>query len=311
MKIKLILVSVGIFFIGNSISQVGIGTITPVSSAELDVTSTTKGLLPPRMTQAQRNAIVSPVAGLLIWCSNCGTTGELQVNNGTTWKNMIGGTASSAVPAYPLGSVHCITAGAAIVDVTNPTTSKTWMDRNLGASQVAASSSDINSYGDLYQWGRLSDGHQCKTTSVSTITLSSTDNPGNTDFIKSTSTPYDWRSGQNGNLWQGASGTNNPCPSGYRIPTDTEWENERLSWVQAPISSTNTATGAFSSPLKLPWAGYRDRSNGSLSSAGSSGFYWSSTINATNSNLLIFNTNTAYMSNFHRAYGVSVRCIKD
>jgi hypothetical protein len=47
--------------------NVGIGTNTPNTSAQLDISSTTKGLLPPRMTQAQRNAIVSPAPGLLVY----------------------------------------------------------------------------------------------------------------------------------------------------------------------------------------------------------------------------------------------------
>ena len=48
-------------------AQVGIGTTTPDASAALDITSTTKGLLIPRMTNAQRQAISSPVAGLMIY----------------------------------------------------------------------------------------------------------------------------------------------------------------------------------------------------------------------------------------------------
>lgn len=39
-------------------------------------------------------------------------------------------------------------------------TGKIWMDRNLDATQEATSSRDVASYGYLYQWGRLSDGHQ-------------------------------------------------------------------------------------------------------------------------------------------------------
>ena len=64
---------------------------------------------------------------------------------------------SAANSSYPSGTVHCTGTPTAIVDVTNPTTGKTWMDRNLGASQVATSSTDANSYGDLYQWGRAAD----------------------------------------------------------------------------------------------------------------------------------------------------------
>ena len=78
-----------------SYAQTGIGTSTPDASAKLDVSSTTKGFLPPRMTYAQKTAISSPAAGLMIWCSNCGTSGEIQVFNGTTWTNMIGGTAET------------------------------------------------------------------------------------------------------------------------------------------------------------------------------------------------------------------------
>ncbi len=47
--------------------SVGIGTITPNASAQLDITSNTKGLLTPRMTEAQRNALVSPAPGLLVY----------------------------------------------------------------------------------------------------------------------------------------------------------------------------------------------------------------------------------------------------
>ena len=53
-----------------------------------------------------------------------------------------------------------------------------WMDRYLGATQVATSSTDIQSFGNLYQWGRGNDGHE-KRTAETTTTLSSVDNPGN------------------------------------------------------------------------------------------------------------------------------------
>lgn len=83
----------------SAFSQVGIGTSTPVSSAQLEVYSNSKGFLPPRMTQQERNSISSPVAGLVLWCSNCGTYGELQVYNGNTWVTAIGGVASNATAA--------------------------------------------------------------------------------------------------------------------------------------------------------------------------------------------------------------------
>ena len=56
-----------------------------------------------------------------------------------------------------------------ITTVTNPTTGKTWMDKNLGANQVATSIADSASYGSLFQWGRLADGHELSTSNTTSI----------------------------------------------------------------------------------------------------------------------------------------------
>jgi hypothetical protein len=65
-------------------NNVGIGTSTPNNSAILDVSSTTKGLLIPRLTTAQRNAIANPAAGLLIYDTD---NKKLSVYNGSTWND--------------------------------------------------------------------------------------------------------------------------------------------------------------------------------------------------------------------------------
>jgi hypothetical protein len=73
-------------------AQVGIGTTTPAASAALDITSTTKGLLIPRMTAAQRDAITSPSQGLIIFCTDCTLgEGELQIKLTSSWKNLHNG----------------------------------------------------------------------------------------------------------------------------------------------------------------------------------------------------------------------------
>ncbi|MFN6388587.1 MAG: beta strand repeat-containing protein, partial [Bacteroidota bacterium] len=77
---------------------VGIGTANPSSAAALDITSTTQGLLLPRLTYIQKTAIVNPIAGLILFCSDCGTSGEMQLYNGTSFVNMIGATAQFALP---------------------------------------------------------------------------------------------------------------------------------------------------------------------------------------------------------------------
>jgi hypothetical protein len=185
-----------------------------------------------------------------------------------------------------------------------------WLDRNLGASEVATAYNDSNAYGDLFQWGRLDDGHQTRT-SIATTGLSGSDNPGNSNFLVGMGDPYDWRSpqgsgcGGNSCLWQGVSGVNNPCPSGWRIPTATELDTERASW------SSQDYYGAFASPLKLTAGGYRSYVGGGILSVGGGGggVYWNSTVSGTYAGYLVFESSYASMVYYYRAYGYSVRCI--
>lgn len=182
-------------------------------------------------------------------------------------------------------------------------TGRVWMDRNLGANRVAISANDFQGYGDLYQWGRKTDGHEKRNSSI-TSTLSISDTPGHGNFITGNSGNYDWRSSQNNNLWQGVNGINNPCPEGFRIPTAAEWEAERSSW------DINNSVGAFDSPLKLPLTGHRSGRNGSILDVGSFGYYWSCTVDDKNAQCMYF-FSFAGMGSLNRSNGHSVRCIKD
>ena len=208
--------------------------------------------------------------------------------------------------SYPTSSIFCGSGATVVEDVINPATGRIWMDRNLGATQVSTSSTDSASYGDLYQWGRSSDGHQCRT-SVIIGALSSVDQPSHGGFILWNINLgfYDWRDPQNVDLWQGVNGINNPCPSGYRLPTESELFSERASW------SGQDFLGAFGSPLKWACTGYRYGENGALGSVGFFGYYWSSTLSGTDSRCLYFLTGNAIIGGIHRAIGSSVRCIKD
>lgn len=194
-----------------------------------------------------------------------------------------------------------------VAEVTNPATGQTWMDRNLGASRAAVSSSDTQAFGHLYQWGRAADGHQIRT-SETTLTQSESDTPGHGNFIIVPDGDYtseDWRDPHNHDLWQGVNGINNPCPSGYRLPTKDEIEAERQSW------SSQDAAGAFDSPLKWPAAGYRNFINGTIYDVGSDGFYWTSTTAGQISWIKIFDGSIAEEFGYLRANGASVRCIKN
>jgi len=225
--------------------------------------------------------------------------------SGSAWVKVAAGSNGQTLTFYN-GAPLWITNANTVV---NSTTGKIWMDRNLGARQVASTSTDADSYGDLYQWGRGTDGHQIRT-SATTSTLSSSNVPVNGSFILvsnlyGSNATGDWLSPQNNNLWQGVSGTNNPCPAGFRIPTNPEWIAETNSW-----SSQNPA-GAFASPLKLPVAGARNN-GGTFNNVGTAGNYWSSTINSTSSLYMWFETGGFRSSDpLFRVWGISVRCIKD
>jgi uncharacterized protein (TIGR02145 family) len=273
---------------------------TPDNSALLDLSSTDKGFL---ITRVDTASIAAPAFGLMTLSpiDSC-----LYMYSGASWMSLGGvgnncGSLVSNVSLFP-----CDGTVIPIVDVTS-TTGKTWMDRNLGASQVATSSADVAAYGDLYQWGRCSDGHEKRTSGI-TYTQSTTDSPGHGDHIVNTS---DWRNPQNDNLWQGITGINNPCPTGYRIPTETELNAERLTW------SSIDAAGAFGSPLKLTAGGARTNTTGGFGAVGSFGYYWSSSLDNLGGGLatskgLIFNSGFAdVLASGSRGYGYSVRCIKD
>lgn len=85
---KYLLLSMFLCFSFSTFAQVGIGVAVPHPSAELDVTATNKGFLPPRMTMAQRDSIVSPATGLIIFCTNCTPKGEPEFYDGTKWNSM-------------------------------------------------------------------------------------------------------------------------------------------------------------------------------------------------------------------------------
>ncbi|MFN5887765.1 MAG: hypothetical protein ACK438_07310, partial [Flavobacteriales bacterium] len=152
-------------------------------------------------------------------CSSTGVTGlnasisagSVAIGNGLITFSITGtpATSGTALFAITFGQQSCTLSLPIEAVVYNQVTGKTWMDRNLGASQVATSIGDLNGHGDAFQWGRKADGHE-KSNSPNSYTTSSTDTPGSSWILGN-----DRRSPQNENLWQGVNGTNNPCPQGY------------------------------------------------------------------------------------------------
>ena len=183
------------------------------------------------------------------------------------------------------------------------------------------SSVDATVYGDLYQWGRNTDGHE-KRNSGKTNVLSTSDIPGHGLFITNCS-GFDWRSPRNDKLWGNPKTANDPCPSGYRVPTKEEWESicDATSGNVWTWSDTGTrgfkisANGGANYTLFLPQALDRDCAATGLFAGGG---YWSSTPATTITDAhclnIPYNTitpiaNPSYQS--FRANGQSVRCVKE
>src|SRR6056297_20961 len=119
--------------------------------------------------------------------------------------------------------------GTEVTYGTVATSGECWMDRNLGASQVATAYNDSDSYGDLVQWGRPDDGHQ-ERTSATTSVLADSDHPGHSGFITDST---DWRDPQNDNMWNtDGSGSNDGeiCPEGWHVPSKSEWSSVSSNW---------------------------------------------------------------------------------
>lgn len=104
---KLLLLLVNLVTIATLVAQnVGIGTTTPSSSSLLDLSSTTRGFLTPRMTTAQRNAIVAPVKGLLVYDTDVNAMYHF---NGSAW----------ATVGFSLPYTGSINATGSAINITN------------------------------------------------------------------------------------------------------------------------------------------------------------------------------------------------
>ena len=165
MKKLLILLAIFTTF-ATTAQSVGINAdgIAANASAMLDVSSTTKGFLPPRMTGAQRATITSPAQGLMIYCTDCGSSGEPQYYDGTQWKNLIGGTATTSTPRVTIGTQVWATINLDVVTYRNGdiipqvTDAAAWAGLTTGAwcyyNNDAANGAI---YGKLYNWYAVND----------------------------------------------------------------------------------------------------------------------------------------------------------
>jgi hypothetical protein len=326
-------------------AQVGINTTgnPPDASAGLDVSFTNKGLLPPRVALTAINSalpVTAPAVGLLVYntavagtapndvragyyCWN-GTkwipvlnpegasVGDMQYWNGTQWVIVPAGINGKVLTfnygkpiwgqaTYPAcgtsitvnhvaGAVAPVTKTVTYGTVTNipgePT--KCWITSNLGADHQATAVNDATeaSAGWYWQFNRKQGYKHDGTTRTP-----------NTTWISWINESYDWTT------------ANDPCVieigGGWRIPTYNEWFN-----IDATGGWTNW-NGPWNS-LKLHVAGDLSYVDGSMYNRGNIGYYWSSSLsNSAFGYYLIFGGSDCIVWGDAKAYGLSVRCVRD
>ena len=200
--------------------------------------------------------------------------------------------------------------GLSYEEIKSPITGKVWLDRNVGAKQSCKTMDDKLCFGDYYQWGRKTNGHEKLSNESSTKNRleKDLDNGGKYIVVKKSST-FDWRIVQDDNLWKKGDSLNNICPSGFRVPSQEEIFAETVN-VSGDKKVHNNKS-AFNSFLKIPSSGFRTLCSGDVVREGKHGSLWSSSVYERESYYLDFNPTEAVMTTGARAEGLPVRCIKN
>jgi len=255
----------------------------PDSSAILDVISTSRGLLPPRMSTTERDAVGAPAEGLIIFNTS---SKALEIFNGSGW--------SSATTTFLCGTSQVADTAGNIYN-TIKIGNQCWMAENLNSGTRIDGINDQSDnsavekycynnieancdlYGGLYQWDEM--------------------------------------------MQYMSKGSQGICPDGWHIPADAEWctlEKE----VDLTINCSSTGWRGTDAGTKLKQggssgftgllAGHRN-TGGSFDNFGTNAYYWTSTVGSSgawNRYLNDINTTSARYDD-SKAYGMSVRCLKN
>lgn len=269
-------------------AQVGIGTSTPDASALLDVSSTTKGLLVPRMTQTQRLAISTPAAGLLVFQTS--SPAGYYYYDGTSW-NLLNIKAEgnsghvidadgNAYATIIIGNQEWMAENLKVIHYRNGEpipkviNNATWAGLTSGAySWYSNDSVTYQKYGALYNWFAVNDSRQL-------------------------------------------------CPEGWHVATNSEWTT-LVSYLGGSTTaggpmkalnlwtSPNTGASNNSSFSAIP-GGYRGVGGG-FSEMGTAGNFYTSTLSGSTA---VYRTMQSTSTNVNQSeaskvYGASIRCIRD
>ena len=276
------------FAFGLNAQNLGINTTgdAPNGSAMLDVSSTTKGFLPPRMTTAQRNAISSPPAGLVIYNTD---DKALNVFNGTSWSLMYSVVCGNSFTDPRDNKVY----------TTVQIGTQCWMAQNLAylPSVVGpGTGSQTSPYYYVYGYN-----------GTDVTTAKATTNYGTYGVL------YNWPSSLTA------------CPTGWHLPTDTDWttltdylggidiaggkmkETGFTHWNSPNTGATNSSgfTG-LPAGYSLPGVTFTD--------IGNYGYWWSSAESSTSiawGRTMGYDYGVVNRTVYYESNGFSVRCLRD
>ncbi len=278
------------FFTGSIFAQVGINSdgASPDNSAMLDVKSTTKGMLIPRMLASARTSISSPATGLLVYQTDA--PAGFYFYNGTKWVGladlgMISGCIDYDGNAYPTFMIG----------------TQEWTAENLRVTHYRNGDA-IPNITDGPTWGGLTTGAYCWY---------------NND--QSTNAKY-------GILynWYVVNDSRNLCPTGWHVPSHAEWTTittylggesvagGKMKSVSALWTSPNTDATNNSGFSGLP-GGNRD-DNGTFTVVGYEGHWWTTTeLNTWYVwyRSLYYNSKWVDRHSYSKTFGFSVRCVRD
>jgi uncharacterized protein (TIGR02145 family) len=270
--------------------NVGIGTAAPDGSAMLDVSSTTKGFLPPRLTQTQRTAISSPAEGLLVYQTD--NIVGYYYYTGTNWVIIegtgAGSNSSSTCIDYDGNAYPTFTIGTQV-----------WMAENLRVTHYR-NGDIIPNVSYNIAWSGLLIGAYCW-------------------FDNDTSNKY-------GPLYNfyAVDDSRGLCPTGWHATSDAEWTT-----LTIYLGGPNIAGGKMKSVSSL-WAvpntdatnnsgfsglpGGNRQPDGNFDSESGSGHWWTST-EGDNYNAwgrwLYYDYPVIGRLSYNKTYGLSVRCMRD
>ncbi|PTM02816.1 MAG: hypothetical protein DA405_12200 [Bacteroidetes bacterium] len=335
----------------NAQVKIGDNPSTINGSALLELEATNKGVLIPRLTTAQRDAISNPALGLIIfntstnclnhyigpkWFEMCGVETSLPAALGSTFtghSNSINENFSANAACqnklisagYSAASCNGnVVVGANIYPVVS-INGQCWMQTNLKQASTSPCSDGINagcnawlitSPGDIGSWGYYNSA-----TSSGAAGWATTESAAGEGLL------YQWSAAMNNST---AERTQGVCPSGWHIPSDCEWmyleHGQGMSIAQQTINIAWRNTTGEGDKLRAEggsWnnssgftallAGYRF-TDGTFYVNGTGGYWWSSSESATTIAHFrsFFSTQAGvYRGDGDKAHGFSVRCLKD